>query len=346
MEEVPAIYYPALLIQHPTSMKRTTQREPLRNNFCFTYNNYTQDGENSLKAWLVENTKYAVFGHEVAPTTGTPHLQGFFSLKKQSRTSTLQKKFLDLAISLSLLYANGNAEQNLAYCTKADPNNYFEHGEIKKTGQGKRSDLEDVAQYIKEASRTIEDVAENFPVQFIKYNRGLKDFKSVMDKKNIPEDRDVTVSIFYGEGGTGKTNYAISLCKRFNISYYILSASDKNTVWWDLYDGEKAIIIDDFYGWIRPHDLYRICDRYKYKVPIKGSFLHAQWLFVFITSNNAPRDFYKKEVYERLDQTAYHRRFHNVYLWEYFDYEKTCCSPLIKEKDERPIVQKMSEYKG
>lgn len=53
-----------------------------RKQYVFTYNNYTPEGEAALKAWLGKNTKYAVYGHEVAPTTGTPHLQGYFSLKK------------------------------------------------------------------------------------------------------------------------------------------------------------------------------------------------------------------------------------------------------------------------
>lgn len=328
-------------------MKRTAP-ESRRVNYCFTYNNYTPDGEEKLKSWLAENTKYSVYGHEIAPTTGTPHLQGYLSLKTKSgmTTTALQKKFQSLGISLTLLHAKGNAEQNLAYCTKADPTGYYEHGNIKKTGQGKRSDLEEVVTFIKETPRTIEEVAETFPIQYVKYNRGLKDFKAVMDKKNIPEDRDVTVSVFYGEGGTGKTNYAKTLCNKYQIPYYILSAPDSNTVWWDMYDGEKAIIIDDFYGWIKPHELFRICDRYKYKVPCKGSFVHAQWLWVFITSNSEPKKFYKKEVYERLDETAYHRRLHNVYYWEYYNIEKNACVPLIKEKDERPINEKMSEARG
>lgn len=322
------------------NMKRT--QEPQRTNFCFTYNNYTADGEAALCDWLAENTKYSVYGHEIAPTTGTPHLQGYLSLKKQSRTSTLQTKLQSLGIALTLIHAKGNAEQNLAYCTKADPAGFWQHGDIKKTGQGKRSDLQDVADYIKQTPRTIEELAENYPLEFIKYNRGLKDYKNVVDKKSLSDERDVTVSVFYGEGGTGKTQYAVSLCQKFGISYYMLSATDSNTVWWDFYDGEKAIIIDDFYGWIKPHELYRICDRYKYKIAFKGGFYHAQWLYVFITSNNPPLNFYKEATLAKLDRTAYTRRFHNVYLWSYHNMNKDCCV-LFKEKDERPILEKMSE---
>ena len=71
-------------------MKRTQETQKV--NYCFTYNNYTEPGEAALKTWLAENCKYAVYGHEVAPSTGTPHLQGYFSLKKRDRTSSLQEK--------------------------------------------------------------------------------------------------------------------------------------------------------------------------------------------------------------------------------------------------------------
>jgi len=46
------------------------KQESQRSNFCFTYNNYTGDGEKFLRDFLTENCKYAVYGHEVAPTTG------------------------------------------------------------------------------------------------------------------------------------------------------------------------------------------------------------------------------------------------------------------------------------
>lgn len=49
-------------------MKR--KNEPQRVNFCFTFNNYTNDSEKILRDFLTENTKYAIYGHETAPTTG------------------------------------------------------------------------------------------------------------------------------------------------------------------------------------------------------------------------------------------------------------------------------------
>ena len=100
-----------------------------RNNYCFTWNNYTPELEGQFRSWLEFNCKYAIYGHEIAPVTGTPHLQGFFSLKTKKRMTTLQKRFGENHIKLALFVAKGSAQQNRAYCTKADKENYFEHGE-------------------------------------------------------------------------------------------------------------------------------------------------------------------------------------------------------------------------
>jgi len=133
-------------------MKRANNRsvEPpgasLRKTYVFTYNNYSMEGECQLREWLVENTSYSTFGREVAPTTGTPHLQGYMTLNKKQRMTTLQNVFKKLDISLSLLNAKGSEHKNHDYSTKED-GNYFVHG-VPTANQGKRSDLDRFANLV------------------------------------------------------------------------------------------------------------------------------------------------------------------------------------------------------
>lgn len=47
-----------------------------RNQYVFTYNNYTEAGEQALQKFICDNCKIGFYGHEVAPETGTKHLQG------------------------------------------------------------------------------------------------------------------------------------------------------------------------------------------------------------------------------------------------------------------------------
>ncbi len=46
--------------------------------FCWTLNNYTEEDVDGLQKDLAELCKFAIFGREVCPTTGTEHLQGFW----------------------------------------------------------------------------------------------------------------------------------------------------------------------------------------------------------------------------------------------------------------------------
>jgi len=98
--------------------------------YCFTYNNYTDDGIVALKGWLTEQSKYACFQKEVAPTTGTLHLQGYINLKKKSTMKSLQKKLGEHGVALTLINANGTPAQNRTYCSKEGGSDFWEIGNL------------------------------------------------------------------------------------------------------------------------------------------------------------------------------------------------------------------------
>lgn len=281
----------------------------LRTNYCFTCNNYTDAMENALKTWLLERTKYAVFGHELAPSTGTPHLQGFFSLKKQARIGTLQNSLSPLGIKLAIIPAKGNAAQNRAYCTKSDTDGFYEIGTCPGNA-GTRNDLAPATAFLRD--HTFVETADKFPELIVKYPRGFQTLKSAYDGLAVPEDREISVSVFYGDAGTGKTRRAVETARKLNMGIYIVNTPNNGSLWWDNYTGQQCILIDDFYGWIKPHDLFRYLDRYPLQIPIKGGFVWARWIYVFLTSNAAPEDWYSDEVRAKFDQRALFRRLHNI----------------------------------
>ena len=49
-------------------------------NFIFVLNNYTEEDVERLTKFPC---RYIVFAKEIAPTTGTPHLQGYCELEDQ-----------------------------------------------------------------------------------------------------------------------------------------------------------------------------------------------------------------------------------------------------------------------
>ena len=124
----------------------------------------------------------------------------------------------------------------------------------------------------------------------------------MIKKKQSKQFRNVQVEIYVGEAGSGKTRKAI---EEAGDDYYILDQSER--VWFDGYDYEKTLIIDDFYGWIKYGQLLRILDGHQYRCEIKGGFKYAAWTKVIITSNAQPNEWYQKGL-----TPALQRRISNI----------------------------------
>lgn len=86
------------------------RRERCRN-FAFTLNNYTDEEIEALKKM---SQCLIVFGKEICPKTGTPHLQGYVEFKNQKDFSAL-KKFNE---RIHWEAAIAKRECNLRYCGK------------------------------------------------------------------------------------------------------------------------------------------------------------------------------------------------------------------------------------
>ena len=131
-------------------------------NVCFTCNNYTKEKYEYIITLHI--FKYLVVGKEVGEC-GTPHLQGYGVLKKR----TLDTKLRKLLPGCHLEPRKGSHEQAADYCKKED--DFVEIGEPPK--QGKRSDLEEVAEKLKKGVSTTLICEENTTC-YIKYYRGIE----------------------------------------------------------------------------------------------------------------------------------------------------------------------------
>lgn len=93
-----------------------------KNRWCFTFNNYSDDEHRIMVQWCNIFTKAFIIGKEVGEK-GTPHLQGYFNLKKQMRFTELKKV---LSPKIHLESCKGNEEDNYNYCSKS--NDYIQQG--------------------------------------------------------------------------------------------------------------------------------------------------------------------------------------------------------------------------
>lgn len=235
-------------------------------NVCFTLNNPKLDDKEkllSLGIW-----RYVIIGDEVGET-GTPHLQGYGILHKQWRLNALKKEVGD---RVHLERRKGTHEQAREYCMKDD--HYEERGT--EPTPGKRNDLEKAIDCIK-ATGSLKRVAEDCPSTFIKYSRGLRDYALMMVE---PYDHFSVRGLWYvGEPGTGKSRKAREI---YPDAY--LKSQNK---WFDGYDGQTAIILDDLDkgGACLGHFLKIWTDRYACTGETKGGTVALRHEVFVVTSN-------------------------------------------------------------
>jgi hypothetical protein len=88
------------------------------------------------------------------------------------------------------------------------------------------------------------------------------------------------------------------------VSSFWLPRPEGDRPWWDGYDGQEVIVIDEFYGWLKRDFMYRLIDRYPMMLEVKGGAVPMQAKHVIFTSNKHP-----KEWYPRVGLGALVRRF-------------------------------------
>lgn len=254
--------------------------------FCFTWNNYSDEDFEKVKQYITNNCKYGIVGKELAPNTGTRHLQGFCNLTKPTRFSSIKKS---LHHSIHIEKAAGTDTQNKEYCGKSGDT--FEKGT--PCTQGQRNDLQAVVESIATGTTLIQDIATKHPVQFIKYHNGIRKYLNIVHPIK-PRNFMTNVYYYWGPPGTGKSLRALKEASAINKESIYYKPRGQ---WWDGYRQHECVIIDDFYGWIKYDELLKICDRYPYKVQIKGGYEEFTTKHIWITSNIDTNLLYKFEGY-------------------------------------------------
>lgn len=114
--------------------------------------------------------------------------------------------------------------------------------------------------------------------------------------------------VFWGATGTGKSRRA---WEEAGTSCY---SKDPRTKWWDGYQGEEHVVIDEFRGVIDISHLLRWFDRYPVRVERKGGSLPLSATTFWITSNLAPIAWYPE--LDVATWNALERRFTEVIKFE------------------------------
>ena len=240
---------------------------------------------------------YLVYGNEVAPTTGTPHLQGYC----EYRQSTWPQIRLVLGERFAFKSCKCSGESNARYCKK--DGDYKEAGTI-RVGQGKRSDLEGVAADVLAGNKRRE-IAMTHPEAYIKYAKGINMLIGCCEK---PRTVKPWVLVFWGPTGTGKSTMALKLAKAAGTYFY-----KDHTKWWQGYEQQTTVIFEEFRSeqctlplFLRTHDFTEMT------VETKGDSAQLKSAIHVLTTPFHPNDWYadvttedKRQILRRIDHIVH-----------------------------------------
>lgn len=252
--------------------------------WIFTIHNYTVDQVQNGLVWLETAECLGISaGLEIAPKTGTPHIQGYVRLNESVKKGRFRKiigpNLEDKSFWMKA--AKGDWAANAKYTSK--DGNVIWHKVPPVSHQGVRNDLIEFRDAIKRKAPD-DELFEHHLSTLAKYPRLEGRLKFGYSQMNSKKFRKVEVIVHWGDAGTGKTKAA------FEQGAYIFD--DYEDGWWDGYNGESVVCLDDFYGGVKYAKLLRLLDGYPIKLKQKGSFIWAEYTTVYITSNKPPSEWY------------------------------------------------------
>jgi hypothetical protein len=215
----------------------------------FVFTSY-ETAEPLFRDWMA----YLIYGKETCPTTGRKHWQCHLICKSKRSIKAVIKSLYPCHVEISK-----DPVASRDYCKKEG--DFKEHGTW--SSQGERKDLKDVIDDVISGKRTIEDIIVEDPVTYHQYGRTLEKAVDIRLKK-IKRDWMPVCKWIWGPTGTGKTRSVVDEEKDLYFFPY-----EKNG-WWDNYEGQEAILFDDFRGQLPLNEILRICDRYDHTVSRRG----------------------------------------------------------------------------
>lgn len=256
---------------------------PNQTNFCFTLNNYTDEDVNAITACSGVKIRYIFAGKEVAPTTLTPHLQGFivFSVRLSVKGAgdILEEMFSGRRPHVEA--SKGTVQHNIDYCGKSGATIEFGTAPIRGDAASRKNKTDYGRGLALALKRDYATLQSEDPGLYIRHFKTLKQIgaESISVKSEATLEGPCGV-LYSGDTGTGKTETAM----KFN-PYIKL----KSNHWWDGYEGEDTVLIDDVgLDWMAKNweIVLNLCDKYPFRCEVKGGMLLIRPKRIILTSNN------------------------------------------------------------
>lgn len=262
----------------------SSQRGPYSMYWCFTINN--PESNELPSQWPA--IKYCVWQREKGEA-GTEHLQGYVIFETKKLRSWTNRQ----CCHGHWEPRKGNHAQAKEYVTKDDTriDGPWELGEEPVLEQGKRNDLRTLKRKLDEGKSETEIARddETFPV-WAKFHKVIQRYR-MLTRQN-ERDWHTFTTVYWGPPGTGKSRRA--LAEAGPGAYWLPKPEANGVCWFDGYEGQEVVVIDEFYGWIARDKMQRMCDRYPYLVQTKNGTTPFLAKKIIITSNEHPCTWWPK----------------------------------------------------
>lgn len=274
----------------------------------FTFNNYSAEDESRIQSI---DCKYCIYGRELAPTTGTPHLQGYIYFVNPRAKRGVERSIGGEA-RLWIEEARGDSLNNYDYSTKDDAS-YFEKGERPQTSQEAGETERKRWKTAREAAMAgrFSDIPDDL---YIRYQASFKR----MRKEDAANAADLPYADHYGIWIWGPPRTGKSHMARNDYAPIYLKDINK---WWDGYDGEDNVLIDEFspdHSRFLTDYMKKWVDRWRFSAETKGSRTVIRPKMIIVTSNYSIED-----CFHGVDRDAMLSRFRVIHKTQPYNGSQT-----------------------
>lgn len=226
-----------------------------------------------------QDIKYLCFQTERAPESGRLHLQAYVQFGHPVRMTGVKKCF---GSSVHCEVQRGTVHEAIDYCKKPESRVFgpFEFGVPSNMVEGRARDMEN-ALAMARAGASASEIRGAFPNLYRVY-RAVD--AMVSDVARTRPKVPGVILFIYGPTGCGKTAVVVSACDMLNERLFMKSP---DTVWWDLYSGEKVVAVDEFgpENGLSYREINSICGDARSAGQIKGSHVPVTAHILILISN-------------------------------------------------------------
>jgi len=158
--------------------------------------------------------------------------------------------------------------------------------------QGKRKDLDELVEMAK-TRKSRKSMIEANPSGVVRYFKGLEYVRSQYAARR---DFQTEVIVYWGPTGSGKTYHVKELLGDEEAFFLTKAMVTSNQVWWDGYEDQETIVLEEFYGWIPINVMLSLINTTPFTVQVKGGSRSLMPRRVFITANEPPGKWYKEQA--------------------------------------------------